>query len=451
MKLRLHSTVFLLFAIVGGGDLNWFGTNAWAEPTDHGESRTDSPEAQQNRLGEMIPVDRAIDMFLGRIEGRPNDVANRIALGRLYLRKAKTGDFASFAQAEKVLAQAVQNNRNHSAAKLHLAQALMARHQFDDALELATQVTRMKPNHAVAWSIVGDCQLELGRYDAAAGSYRVLLQYEKSGATLARKAHLEELTGHLDLACETIGEAKRDAEASGLEGQELAWYELRHGSLEQKRGSLEHAIRHYERALVLQPGYAPAQSALAKALALSGDTDRAIAIYESAIATHGEPPMMWGLGDVYNSLGKTALAEQWYQKTKAAMTLEAQAAAAAHYREFARFCCDTERDLSTALQLAKKDYLLRRDVYAEDLMAWAHFKNGQMAEAVDSIELAMKYRTQDAEIFYHAGRIYEAAGNEAKAVNAFADALKLNPKFSLIDANDATERLTRLQKKPTPR
>jgi len=58
---------------------------------------------------------------------------------------------------------------------------------------------------------------------------------------------------------------------------------------------------------------------------------------------------------------------------------------------------------------------VRHDVYAWDTLAWVCFQKGLLREADAAIQKAMARGTQDARLFYHAGRIAEAMGDHAQA------------------------------------
>ncbi|WP_342190328.1 tetratricopeptide repeat protein [Stieleria varia] len=405
-----------------------------------------SDKESKPKLGEMVPIDQAIAFFEKRIQGKPSDVANRVVLGRLYLRKAsEEDDLPYYSKAENVLAEAMNNNQEHLPAKIYYAKALMARHEFQKALALGQTVIRRRPDNAIALSIVGDCQLELGQYAEAEQTYETLLVREKSGGTIARQAHLKEIMGEPDAALRLMREAASEAKSSGAMETDLAWYDLRIAVMLHKAGDWSEAQKFYELALDRHELYGPAMSGLASLHAATGDFDRSIKLYLEAIREHGEPPMMWGLGDVYTAMGDEEQASHWYLKTEKAMMEEAETAAAAHFREVARFYCDTDRHLDRALELAREDLNLRQDIYAHDLLAWAQFKNEQFADAEISVQKALRTNVQDAEVHYHAGRIREALGNHQEAMQAYDQALKINPNFSVTLANDARDRRDRLR------
>jgi tetratricopeptide (TPR) repeat protein len=81
-----------------------------------------------------------------------------------------------------------------------------------------------------------------------------------------------------------------------------------------------------------------------------------------------------------------------------------------------------------ALARAKREYDRRPDnIDAQDTYAWALYKNGRAAEAIPYIEKATRLGSLNAPVHYHAGMIYQAAGNRAKASAELKAALKASP------------------------
>ena len=60
-------------------------------------------------------------------------------------------------------------------------------------------------------------------------------------------------------------------------------------------------------------------------------------------------------------------------------------------------------------------------------LAWAEYKNGNTEDAVKNIEIALKLGTKEPLLWYHAGKIYEQAGNYIKAKEYTSYALSTYP------------------------
>ena len=53
------------------------------------------------------------------------------------------------------------------------------------------------------------------------------------------------------------------------------------------------------------------------------------------------------------------------------------------------------------------------------------------------MEQALKLGTRDAPLYYHAGMIYKASGDYARAQTMLSEALAINPHFDLVQAQIA--------------
>jgi hypothetical protein len=93
------------------------------------------------------------------------------------------------------------------------------------------------------------------------------------------------------------------------------------------------------------------------------------------------------------------------------------------------------------LRDARREIVRRRDVYGYDLLAWAQYKSGHIADARRSIAAALLQGTEDAMLFYHAGMIALAAGDSVDARRRLEQSLLLNPGFSATQSRIARRTL----------
>jgi len=90
-----------------------------------------------------------------------------------------------------------------------------------------------------------------------------------------------------------------------------------------------------------------------------------------------------------------------------------------------------------ALRLAEQERATRGDVYTEDALAWALYRNGRVADAEKAIRRARRYGTHDARLLFHDGAIEKALGHTESGNELLRAALRLNPKFDLAGAAEA--------------
>ena len=115
-------------------------------------------------------------------------------------------------------------------------------------------------------------------------------------------------------------------------------------------------------------------------------------------------------------------------------------------RELAIFYADHGMNLAQSVTLARKELELRHDIYTWDALAWALHQNGQSQEALEPLRQALRLRTNDPLLFFHAGMIYRAVGERGKATDYLRRSLAINPKFHVLYSRVAESTLTSLQR-----
>ena len=100
----------------------------------------------------------------------------------------------------------------------------------------------------------------------------------------------------------------------------------------------------------------------------------------------------------------------------------------------ALFYADHDLKPDEAYNLAVTEYEARRDIYGADALAWTALKAGRLDEAQAAIKDALQLNTSDAKLFYHAGMIARASGDETAAQVFVKKALKLNPQFDPLQS-----------------
>jgi Flp pilus assembly protein TadD len=105
------------------------------------------------------------------------------------------------------------------------------------------------------------------------------------------------------------------------------------------------------------------------------------------------------------------------------------------------FDANHDRTLDEALALASRELEVRKDIYGYDALAWALYKNGRYQEAADAIHSAMSLGTRDGMLYYHAGMIYMALGDDLQAQAMLSQALSINSHFDLLQSRVARETL----------
>ena len=104
---------------------------------------------------------------------RPGDAQTNALLGLAYAQRAReTGDAAYYTRADAVLRRAHELDGKNVYALTGLGGIALARHRFADALRIGRAAQAAAPGTAAPYGVVGDAQLELGRYRAGVRDLR---------------------------------------------------------------------------------------------------------------------------------------------------------------------------------------------------------------------------------------------------------------------------------------
>jgi tetratricopeptide (TPR) repeat protein len=380
-------------------------------------------------------TDRTIASFQRRLQQRPVDPWTHYRLGDAYLQKFRvTSDPTWLGLAEQALRQSLALAPEQASARRHLAYALYMRHEFEAAAREATHAVRIDPTDSHAWGVLGDAHLEVGRYAEAEDAYRRMLETGDDLYAHARRAALSSLRGDGLGAIAALERALDRGEADGRPAETLAWVEWQLGQEHWARGDRDAAEARYQAALTTVPSYHRALAGLARVRASRGRLAEAVTLLEQAIAAIPQLDYVVALA---------AAAERQYALAEHIGRLSALNQVL-YNRELTWFYLDHDRRLDDALELARREFAARQDVYAHDLLAWALYKTGQPELARAAMATALELGTRDARLFYHAGMIERALGARATAARYLRQALATNPYFHPRHAAEAKRALEAL-------
>ena len=159
-----------------------------------------------------------------------------------------------------------------------------------------------------------------------------------------------------------------------------------------------------------------------------------------------DPNFAAALGDLYKLAGRDEEAGAQYALVESIGRLS-QASGVLYNRQLALFYADHDMKPEEAYANASKEYELRRDIYGADAVAWTALKAGKVVEAQAAMKEALKLGTKDARLFYHAGMIEKAAGNNREAMRLLTLALKTNPGFDPMQVNVAKAAIAALKQR----
>jgi tetratricopeptide (TPR) repeat protein len=360
---------------------------------------------------------------------RPHDAKALATLGLAYLQRVReTGDASYYPKADGVLHEALAASPHDLVATAGLGQLALARHRFREALELGLRARAISPTTAGVYGVIGDADVELGRYREAFAAFDRMVALKPSVASYARVSYARELIGDVAGARRAMELA---ASAAVGEPEALAWTQVQLGLLELSVGRAPAALRRMRAALTAFPGYAFALDGEAQAEAALGRPRLAAALEQAAVDRVPLPQYVGFLGDLERTLGDDAAAGRDYGLIAVIERLLA-ANGVRNDLDIALFDADHGIDLAHAVELARRGRAERPSIVGDDVLGWALARAGRCAEAMHWSRRSLRLGTRDATKLFHRGYVEACLGRRAAARVDYRRALALNPHFSIL-------------------
>jgi len=135
------------------------------------------------------------------LRANPRSVKALETLGLAYQQRVReTGDPGYYRKADGILHEALRLAPHDLIATAGLGQLALSRHQFRHALALGRRAQRISPTTAGVYGVIGDAELELGRYRQAFADFDRMAALKPSVASYARVSYARELLGHVTAA-----------------------------------------------------------------------------------------------------------------------------------------------------------------------------------------------------------------------------------------------------------
>lgn len=421
MKGRIAVLLFVIAAVIawtvrGRTDV------VEAAVTQHKVSALPTPAEQAAITGQ------AISFYEARVRDDRRAAADRANLAGLYLQRSReTGDFEDVIRAEETARQslAVRAKFNSKAFRM-LAASLLAQHRFTEALEVARELVRIWPEDAAHRALLGEIQMELGDYEAARITFGSLESARNNLAVSPRLARWAEITGHPAEARRIFEETRRQAlPRTDLTPEQMAWYHFRVGEIALRHGDLDRAEEAFHAGLEIFPNDYRILSGMARLEAARTNWKESIAYGERAINAVLDPATLALMSEVSVARGDSDKAAE-YAKVMEVSILQQMGAL---HRDWGLFLLDHGRRIPEVASQAAEEIRTRQDIYGYDLLAWALHKQGRNVEAKQAMTSALRMGTQDPSLFFHAGMIERALGNDEAAQRYLRKALKVNKRF----------------------
>jgi tetratricopeptide (TPR) repeat protein len=351
------------------------------------------------------------------------------ALGLAYLQRVReTGDPTYYPKAQGILDEALRQSPHDLIATAGLGQLALSRHQFRKALAIGLEAMRISRTTAGVYGVIGDAEIELGRYPQAIRTFDHMAALKPDVASYSRVSYARELIGHVRAA----EQAMELAASAAVGAQEASsWTHVQLGLLYLGHSQPKRALTQLNDALAFDPTYYVALDGMAQVQASLGHLHLAIDFERSAVDRVPLPAQVALLGDLYRALDNHTAAKREYALIGVIEKLLA-ANGVRNDLDIALFDADHHLAPAQLLTLARKGYAERPSVYGDDVLGWALARSGRCSEALPWSNRALRLGTKDALKDFHHGWIEACLGNQAKAAVWYRRALALNPTFSIL-------------------
>lgn len=403
-------------------------------------ARSDAAGAPVHR--DYLDRDRTIAFYERESSAdREDQVALRMLAAQYLQRFRERGDLGDVERAKIASGRSLAlQPYGNDAADATLASALLAYHEFADALHYERDALAAVPSNDDTRAQIASLLMELGRYDEAGGVLARPPQ-DPSPAWNAVAARFDELHGRLSFARNEIREAEATVDGMlTVPAYTRSWFHLRAAQLAFEDGDDATVGDELAQALRIFPDNAGA-------LLVEAQWHRSHARWREVLsaATRSADlyPLPQALGyqaDAQRALGNDRAAEATDALIDAEQRLNN--ARGINDRLLAAYYAQRHAHLRDALRFARADLAKRGDeIYAEDTVAWVLASMGRWSEAYRYSRRATRLGTNDPVLLYHAGAIAMEAGDTRAGRRLLEAALRQNPNFDPFGAEDARRRL----------
>jgi tetratricopeptide (TPR) repeat protein len=376
-----------------------------------------------------------------RLRAFPTDASAATALGLAYVQQARiTADPTLYPLAEGELQHALAiGSRDDPSALVGMGTLALARHDFAGALVWGERARAIAPFDADVYGVIGDAQVELGRYRAAVRTFQTMVDTRPDLASYARVSYIRELEGDVAGAAS----AMRDALNAAGTPDDQAWCSYQLGELAFGQGNVSVARGWYQRARALAPDYVPPIAGLAKVAWARGHVAAAIVGYREVVQRYPAPEYVIALTDLYRTTGRDRLA----QRTERLVRVEERLFRANGVNvdlELSLFEADHGRP-DAAVTTARAEWHRRHSVHVADAFAWSLSQAGHDRAAARIIGRALSQGTRNALFYFHDAMIRLRLGEDHRTETLLSYAISINPNFSILYRDRAASLLVRLE------
>jgi tetratricopeptide (TPR) repeat protein len=375
---------------------------------------------------ELAGAESDIQKLEERRHANPRDLEKRVRLAyRLFHRASLTASIDHFAQVEICVRECLADFGPREDICLLRANLAFRFHRLRGVYE-ALAMCPVLSERFEGRVLVADLDFQEGRYLEARLRLEELVKEDRTWDNIARLAHWHGKLGDVGEADRLYAEAEDELTAKQM--RSYAWLQLQRGILAITHGCYEDAWRHYQRAEDSYPGHWHTDEHFAELLAAEGRYEEAARLFLDVIARTQKPELQQALGELYAFTGREDEAQAWFDSALRTYLASAERGEVHYYHHLADFYADAREVPAEAVKWARRDVEMRSNFSTQAALAWALFRNGELAKAADWIRQSLASGVRDAGIYSIASTLLEASGDTAESAHYRELSLSLNPR-----------------------
>ncbi len=356
---------------------------------------------------------------------------------RLYARYRTTLSHDDLAAADAAVQAGLAASPGDYELRKFRLRLLLPHHDFEGLRREAEALRLERPDDADLDGAVGDADFDVGLYPEAFAAWERFAARNHSTASYSRIALAREIAGDLRGALESMDLAADAARVSDPEA--FAWCRSRSARILLKLNRYEDAEGRLVEALRRLPDHAPSLGVAAEIAARKGLWEPATRLAERSLSLEPEAGVLAALVDYRRAMGDAA-GEARAKRAVAEFDANLPEDHRLVHRPLALYFSD-HGEPARGLAMTERELRGRKDVYGYDAYAWALYRAGRATEAVEPMKQALARGTVDPLLEFHAGAIARAAGDAAGARRHLERALKIDPRFHVLYADEARRML----------
>jgi predicted Zn-dependent protease len=390
---------------------------------------------------DLSPAAESIAAASKAIQDKPTEYTGYNLLAAALVRRAhETSDISWYAQAEDAVKRSLKLAPNNFETGKIQVSILLGEHEFPAALESAKRLNKKVPDDVMVYGLLTDANVELGNYRDAENSAQWMLNLRPGNRpALIRAAHLREMFGDAEGAYEAAELAFQSTTPS--EAEERASLLTQMGRFRIATSNTDAAEKLFQQALTAFPKYPAALGDLAQLRIAQKRYADAVELLQQRYQNVSRAGNLYALAEALQLAGRDTEAEKAFADFEAKAVAESACKDNSN-RELVFYYADHAHQPGKALDMAKREYAWRHDVYTLDAYAWALHVNGRDAEALIQTESALAVGIHDAKLFRHAGEIALATGDTPAAQGYLKQSAELNT----LDSEQARRTLAELRR-----